>query len=86
MALIRSDEYREVVADRVAGIPKAKVSQMTVVHEPDDSCCLREPWAVSLARLLATVGERRSVTSLVMGIGSDLPAEIKARRRAEGNG
>ena len=71
LQLIRSEEYREVVADRVAGIPKAKVSQMTVVHEPDDSCCLREVWAVSLARLLRIVAERRAVSSLVVGVRSD---------------
>ena len=71
LQLIRSEEYREVVADRVAGIPKAKVARMTVVHEADDSCCRREAWAVSLARLLATVLERRAITSLVLGVGSD---------------
>jgi hypothetical protein len=55
---IQSQAYRREVHGRlrrlIADEPGA-ISQMTVVHEAGDSCCLREAWPVTYARLLAAL-------------------------------
>jgi hypothetical protein len=63
LQVIRSEEYAEVIADRLAVLPRGRASVMTVVHEKDDSCCRREPWGISLDRLLEIAAKRRAVTS-----------------------
>lgn len=66
LQLIRSQEYREVVADQIAALSPRGASVMTVIHEKDDSCCRREPWGVSIYRLLEVARERRDVTSVLV--------------------
>jgi hypothetical protein len=70
LQLVRSREYAEVVADRVAVLPRGAVSTMTVLHEQDDSCCRLEPWGISLPRLLQIAGERRSLKTLLVALPS----------------
>lgn len=70
LALVRSSEYAEVIADRLAALPRGRSSLMTVIHENDDSCCRREPWPVSLAHLLETVYRRRFVKTLLVALES----------------
>ncbi len=71
LALVRSREYAEVIADRLAALPRGTVTMTTVLHEKDDSCCRREIWGVSLARLLQIAAERRSVKTLLVALKSD---------------
>lgn len=66
LRLTRDAEYLEVLADRVSVLPPGQASHLTVVHEPDDSCCLAEAWPVSLRRLLTAAGERRGLPSVVV--------------------
>lgn len=70
LELVRSGEYREVIADRLAALPRGAVTMTTVLHEKDDSCCRREPWGVSLARLLQIAAERRSLKTLLVTLPS----------------
>jgi hypothetical protein len=70
LQLIRSREYAEVTADRLAALPVGAVSTMIVVHEKDDSCCHREAWGISLPRLLQIAAERRSVKTLLVALDS----------------
>jgi hypothetical protein len=74
LELVRSEEYREVVADRLAALPRGRASALTVIHERDDSCCRREPWPVSLDRLLETVYRRRSVKSVLLAADPEAAA------------
>lgn len=71
LQLVLSREYAEVIADRLAALPRGRSSLMTVIHENDDSCCRREPWPVSCTRLLETVYRRRSVKSVLVALKSD---------------
>jgi hypothetical protein len=68
--LVRSSEYAEVIADRLAALPRGAVTMTTVLHEKDDSCCRREVWGVSLARLLQIAAERRSLKSVLVALDS----------------
>jgi hypothetical protein len=42
----------------VSGLPRGEVTPTTVVHEPDDSCCAREPWPVTLTTVLVGIAPR----------------------------
>jgi hypothetical protein len=68
LQLVRSQEYAEVIADRLAALPRGRASALTVIHEKNDSCCHREPWPVSLDRLLQIAAERRSVKTLLVSL------------------
>jgi hypothetical protein len=68
---IQDQAYRREVLGRlrrlIAEEPRG-LSQMTVVHEAGDICCLREPWPVTYAKLMASLtadGER--VLGVVLG-------------------
>ena len=66
LLLIRDSEYLEALADRVSVLPPGQSRHLTVIHEADDSCCLKEPWPLSLHRLLTAAGERRGLASVVV--------------------
>ena len=68
LRLIRSDEYREVIADRLAALPGGEMSFVTVVHEDDDSCCRMQPWAETWNFVLQTAAERRGLASVVVRV------------------
>ncbi len=70
LEVVRSGEYVEVIADRLAALPRGRASALTVIHERDDSCCRREPWPASLDRLLEAVYRRRSVKTLLVALES----------------
>jgi hypothetical protein len=62
--LIASQEYVEIVADQLAGLTANSVNGATIEHEADGSCCTRESWPVTLARVLRATAERRAISSL----------------------
>jgi hypothetical protein len=64
LQLINSAEYREIVADQLAGLTANSVNGATIEHEADGSCCARESWPVTLARVLRSTAERRAASSL----------------------
>ncbi|MHB8312382.1 MAG: hypothetical protein ACYDD0_03655 [Candidatus Dormibacteria bacterium] len=66
LLLIESTEYLEVTADRIAGSKAGRAANLTVVHEADGSCCRREPWLVTLGRVLSAANRRRGLTSLLV--------------------
>ncbi len=68
LRLVRDSEYLELLADRVSALPPGQSSHLTVIHEADDSCCLKEPWPLSLHRLLTAAGERRQLASIVVAL------------------
>jgi len=78
LELIRSQEYREVVADRIAALPKGAISGVTILHEHDDSCCRRELWLVSCSRLMEVVSERRSVSSVIVAVKPGARTDVGA--------
>lgn len=63
LQLINSAEYREIVADQLAGLTANSVNGATIEHEADGSCCARESWPVTLARVLRATAERRAASS-----------------------
>jgi hypothetical protein len=69
--LIESAEYREIVADQLAGLTANSVNGATIEHEADDSCCTRESWPVTLARVLQTVAERRQISSVYVPLEAE---------------
>ena len=64
LQLINSAEYREIVADQLAGLTANSVNGATIEHEADGSCCARESWPGTLARVLRSTAERRAASSL----------------------
>ncbi len=61
---VESQAYRREMHGRlrrlIAEQPRA-MSQMTVVHEADNSCCHRQPWALTYSNLISALradGER----------------------------
>ena len=64
LQLINSAEYREIVADQLAGLTANSVNGATIEHEAGGSCCARESWPVTLARVLRSTAERRAASSL----------------------
>lgn len=61
---LKNRVYRRRVRARLRRLiaeEKGRLSQMDVLHEADDRCCRREPWAVTYTSLLAELaadGER----------------------------
>ncbi len=77
---IESAEYRAEIIDRMEHLPDKYVGTCTVLHENDSSCCKRESWHVTFAKIIAPVTGRNEL-DLAALLAEHEPAGVIVRRR-----
>lgn len=77
---VESSAYRAEIIDRIKKLPGRYIGACVVIHENDDSCCRRESWAITFAKILAPITGRKEL-DLAALISEHEPAGIIIRGR-----